>query len=403
MHEAGPFETWDALGVKETVEAMKAAGHPPAEWVEAMLEAGIATFYNYKAGKPVGVYDPARKSYVPLKPDLRRIALGDLKAEGKELERNDSASLIDLGDGVACVEFHAKANAIDDDLLTMLEKGLDRLETEFDGLVIGNEGEMFCAGANLFGVVMLAQSGEWDPLDAVIRRLQRITLRMRYAPKPVIAAPAGMALGGGCELVMAAPRAVAGAETYIGLVEVGAGVIPSGGGCKEMLRRVVNPSVRTQGVDALPALQRVFEMAGQAKVATSAEEGRQFGFLGKGDRVVMNRDHLIAEAKREALHLAQGYRPPLPEKIYAAGRDAYGAIQVGVHMFKEGGYISEHDALIGRKLGYVLTGGDLSQGMWVDEQYILDLEREAFLSLCGEPKTQERMWSLLQTGKPLRN
>jgi 3-hydroxyacyl-CoA dehydrogenase len=226
---------------------------------------------------------------------------------------------------------------------------------------------------------------------------------MRYAPKPVISAPAGMALGGGCELVMAAPRVVAGAETYIGLVEVGAGVIPAGGGCKELLRRVVSPSVRIPGVDALPSLQKVFEMAGQAKVATSAEEGRQFGFLGKGDRVVMNRDHLIAEAKREALHLAQGYRPPLPDKVYAAGRDAYGAVQVGVHMFKEGGYISEHDALIGRKLGYVLTGGDLSQGTWVEEQYILDLEREAFLSLCGEKKTQERMWSLLQTGKPLRN
>jgi 3-hydroxyacyl-CoA dehydrogenase len=403
MHEAGPFETWDALGVKETVEAMKAAGYPPAPWVEEMLASGKATFYETAAGKPVGVYDPGRKAYVPLKPDVRRIALADRKAQGKELERNDGASLIDLGDGVACVEFHAKANAIDDDILTMLEKGLDRLETDLDGLVIGNEGEMFCAGANLFGVVMLAQSGEWDPLDAVIRRLQRITMRMRYAPKPVISAPAGMALGGGCELVMAAPRAVAAGETYIGLVEVGAGVIPSGGGCKELLRRVVSPSVRTPGVDALPALQRVFEMAGQAKVATSAEEGRQFGFLSKGDRVVLNRDHLIAEAKREALHLAQGYRPPLPEKVYAAGRDAYGAIQVGVHMFKEGGYISEHDALIGRKLGYVLTGGDLSQGTWVEEQYILDLEREAFLSLCGETKTQERMWSLLQTGKPLRN
>ena len=403
MHEAGPFETWDALGVKEMSEAMKAAGHPPADWVEAMLAAGFPTFYEYKAGKPVGVYDPAQKRTVPLKPDPRRIALGDRKAEGRELARNDSASLIDLGDGVACVEFHAKANAIDDDILTMLEKGLDLLETDLGGLVIGNEGEMFCAGANLFGVVMLAQAGEWETLGALIRRLQALTTRMRYAPKPVIAAPAGMALGGGCELVMAAPRVVAGGETYIGLVEVGAGVIPAGGGCKELLRRVVSPSVRTQGVDALPALQRVFEMAGQAKVATSAEEGRQFGFLSKGDRVVMNRDHLIAEAKREALHLAQGYRPPLPEKVYAAGRDAYAAIQVGVHMFRESGYISDHDALIGRRLGYVLTGGDLSQGTWVEEQYILDLEREAFLSLCGEAKTQERMWSLLQTGKPLRN
>jgi 3-hydroxyacyl-CoA dehydrogenase len=403
MHEAGPFEIWDDMGVAETVNAMKSAGHPPAEWVEAMLAAGHKTFYEYQAGRPVAVYEPAKKAYAPIPSDPRHIALGDLKAQGREMERNDSASLVDLGDGVACVEFHAKANAIDDDILTMLEKGLDRLEADLTGLVIANEGEMFCAGANLFGVVMLAQSGEWETLSAVIRRLQTITTRMRYAPKPVISAPAGMALGGGCEIVMAAPRVVAGAETYIGLVEVGAGVIPAGGGCKELLRRVVSPSVRIPGVDALPALQKVFEMAGQAKVATSAEEGRQFGFLGKGDRVVMNRDHLIAEAKREALHLAQGYHPPLPERVYAAGRDVYGAVQVGVHMFKEGGYISEHDALIGRKLGYVLTGGDLSQGTWVEEQYILDLEREAFLSLCGEKKTQERMWALLQTGRPLRN
>lgn len=403
MHEAGPFESWDALGVKETAEAMKAAGHPPADWVDEMLAAGFATFYEYQGGKQIGVYDPAKRAYQRVEPDPLRIVLADVKAEGKVLEKNDGASIVDLGDGVLCVEFHTKANSLDDDIMAMLNKAMDRLETDYTGLVIGNDGDMFCAGANLFSVVMGAQSGAWDLLDQAIRTLQQLGLRFRYSPKPVVAAPAGLALGGGCEIPMACQRIVAGAETYIGLVEVGAGVIPAGGGCKEVLRRILNPAMRVPGTDALAYLTRIFETVGQAKVATSAEEGRQMGFLAAGDRVVMNRDHLLAEAKREVLHMAPLHRPPLPEKIYAAGREALAAMRVGVHMFVEGGFISAYDALIGRKLAYTLCGGELSQPTWVDEQYILDLEREAFLSLCGEQKTQERMWSILQTGKPLRN
>jgi 3-hydroxyacyl-CoA dehydrogenase len=244
----------------------------------------------------------------------------------------------------------------------------------------------------------------WDTLDGLVRKMQSLQLRMRYFPRPVVMAAAGLALGGGAEVLMHAGRVVAAAELYSGLVEVGAGVIPAGGGTKEMLRRLLNPPMRTDNALALPYLQRIFEQVGMAKVATSAEEARQMGILGTADRVVMNRDHLLAEAKCEVQHLAaSGYRPPLPEKIYAAGRDALAALRVGIYMFKESKTITEYEAHIGGKLALVMTGGDLSRPTWVDEQYILDLEREVFLSLCGEEKTRQRMWSLLQTGKPLRN
>ena len=229
-------------------------------------------------------------------------------------------------------------------------------------------------------------------------------MRMRYFPRPIVAAPAGLALGGGAEMPMHSSRIVAGAELYIGLVEVGAGVIPAWGGTKEMVRRILNPAMQTKNVEPLPYLQRIFEQVGMAKVATSAEEGRQMGFLGPRDRVVMNRDLLLTEAKNEVLHLlSTGYQPPMPEKIYAAGRDALSALRVGIYMMKEGGYITEYEQHIAGKLANAMTGGELSSPAWVDEQYILDLELEAFLSLCGEVKTQERMWSILQTGKPLRN
>ncbi len=403
MHEMGPFETWDALGVAETAEAMKNAGFAPAGWVDAMLAAGHETFYRYEGTRKVAVYHPARGDYEPIQPDPNLLLLADLKAEGKVVESNDSASLIDLGDGVLCLEFHTKANALDDDIFRLLNRALDRLEKDYEGLVIGNRAENFSLGANLFMVAVAAQNEMWDQLDQAVRAFQSLNMRLRYFPKPVVVATAGMALGGGCELALAAPRIVAAAESYLGLVEVGAGVIPAGGGCKEMLRRVVNPAMRTQNADDLPFLQRLLETIGQAKVGTSAEESRAYGYLSEADWVVMNRDHLLAEAKREVLHLADGYRPPLPEKIYAAGRDALAALRIGIFTLREGNYISEYDAHIGGKLAYVLTGGEHSRPTWVDEWYILDLEREAFLSLCGEEKTQQRMWHILQTGKPLRN
>jgi 3-hydroxyacyl-CoA dehydrogenase len=403
-HAAGPFETWDMLGVKEVVEQMKAAGYAPAAWVEDMLKAGNKTFYQYSGKSKVGVYDVTHKKYTKIERTPGLVLLSELKASKKVVSENAGASLYDIGDGVGLVEFHTKMNALDDDIFEVVTGALDRTETDFDGLVIGNEADNFSAGANLFMVVVAAQQAMWDTLDQAVLKLQNLNMRMRYSSKPIVVAPAGMALGGGCEVTMHASRVVASLETYIGLVELGAGVIPAGGGTKEIMRRVINPPMKTPDAEVLPFLQRAFLQIGQAKVATSAEEARQMGILGGCDRVVMNREHLLAEAKKEVLHLvASSYHPPAPEKIYAAGRDMLGALQVGAWSFEAGGYISEYDLQIAQKLAYVMSGGGLTKPAWVSEQYILDLEREAFLSLCGEEKTQARMWSLLNTGKPLRN
>jgi 3-hydroxyacyl-CoA dehydrogenase len=404
MHEAGPFETWDMLGVKDVLKKMKAEGYAPAKWVDEMLKAGVETFYQYKGANKVGVYDVVKKKYVKLKQNDNFVFLKNLRGTKKEVSKNAGASLFDIGDGVGLVEFHTKMNALDDDISAIVNEAMDRLETDFDGLVVGNEGEHFSAGANLFMVVVASQQGMWDQLDGAIRRLQDMNMKMRYSPKPIVVTPAGYTLGGGCEITMHASRVVAAAESYIGLVELGAGVIPAGAGTKEMMRRIINPAMKTEHAEALPFLQKAFLQIGQAKVATSAEEARGMNILNPQDRVIANRDHLLTEAKREVLHLINsGYRAPAPELIYAAGRDYLGALRVGTFMFKEGGYISEYDRHIANKLAYIMCGGDLTRGTWVSEQYILDLEREAFLSLCGEEKTQARMWSILQTGKPLRN
>jgi 3-hydroxyacyl-CoA dehydrogenase len=404
MHEAGPFEIWDMLGVKETVKRMKAEGYPAAKWVGEMLKNGVETFYQYKNGNKVGAYDIAKGKYVKFKQPEGFVFLKDLRGTKKEVSKNAGATLFDIGDGVGLVEFHTKMNALDDDIFAIASEALDRLDTDFDGLVVGNEGEHFSAGANLFMVVVAAQQGMWNTLDGAIRRLQGLNMRMRYSPKPVVIAPVGYTFGGGCEITMHGSRVVAAAETYIGLVELGAGVIPAGAGTKEYMRRIINPAMKVDGVEPFPFIQKAFLQIGQAKVATSAEEARGMGILGPQDRVVVNRDHLLTEAKKEVLHMvASGYRPPAPELIYAAGRDMLGAMKIGAWAFKEGHYITEYDAHIASKLAHVIAGGELSKPTWVSEQYILDLEREAFLSLCGEEKTQARMWSLLQTGKPLRN
>jgi 3-hydroxyacyl-CoA dehydrogenase len=399
-HEAGPFETWDMLGVKDTVKRMKAAGYPAVEWVNDMLKAGVESFYQYENGEKVGVYNVTQQKYVPIRRPARMIIL----KQQKIVSQNSGATIRDLGDGVACLEFHTKMNALDEDIMTMTVEAFDRLEMDFDGLVIGNEAENFSAGANLFMMVVGAQQGMWDMLDSAVRKLQEMNIRMRYSPKPVVVAPAGLTLGGGCEITMHGSRVVAAAETYIGLVELGAGVIPAGGGTKEMLRRILNPVMRVENAEPLAALQRAFLQMGQAKVATSAEEARGMNILTPADRIVLNRDHLLAEAKQEVLHMvAAGYKPPAPELIYAAGRDALAAIRIGAWMFAEGKYITQYDHHIAGKLAYVMCGGELTRPQWVSEQYILDLEREAILSLFGEEKTQARMWNLLQTGKPLRN
>ena len=406
-HEAGPFEVWDMLGVKETVKRMKAAGYAPAKWVNDMLKAGVESFYQYKRSDPadmngekVGVYDVVKGKYIKLKQPEGVVMLRGQKV----ISKNAGARLYDIGDGVACVEFHTKMNALDDDIMNITTEAFERLDTDFDGLVLGNEAENFSAGANVFMMVVGAQQGMWDMLDAATRKLQDMNMRMRYSPKPIVVVPAGLTLGGGCEITMHASRVVAAADTYIGLVELGVGLIPAGAGTKEMLRRIVNPVMHIDNAEPLTALQKVFLQIGQAKVATSAEEARSMAILNPQDRIVLNRSHLLAEAKKEVLHMvAAGYKPPAPEPIYAAGRDALAALRIGAWMFKEGKYITQYDHHVAGKLAYVMCGGEITRPQWVSEQYILDLEREAILSLFGEEKTQARMWNILQTGKPLRN
>lgn len=399
-HEAGPFETWDMLGVSETIAKMEEMGYESADWVGEMLSKGFESFYSYENGHKTGVYNPALGEYQAIIPSKAVIYLGQQKL----IDKNPGAKLWDMGDGVACVEFCAKMNVLDEDIISMIETGLDRTEREFEGLVLGTEDDNFSVGANLFMVVMLAQNEDWETLEIVVKKLQEVNQRMRYFPKPVVAAPAGMALGGGLEIIMHANRVVAGAELYTGQVEIGPGVIPAGGGTKELLRRILNPAMRVENAEPLPFLGKILVLVAQAKVATSAEEARQFGFLSPCDRVVLNRAHLLAEAKKEVLNIVStGYVPPLPEKIYAAGRDLLATAQIRIFLFQGGKFMTDHEALIMNKAAHVMTGGGLSRPTWVDEQYILDLEREAFLSLCGEEKTQERMWHILRTGKPLRN
>jgi 3-hydroxyacyl-CoA dehydrogenase len=396
VNELGPFETWDALGVADTVERMEKEGFKVAAWVKEMLASGHPSFYKEDA-----YYDLAAKEYRQLPKRLNFIVLRGQK----EIKRNDSASLLDLGDGVACLEFHTKMNALDEGIVEIAQAALEEVNKNFAGMVIGNQGEHFCAGANVMTIGLAAENKEFEKIEQIGKALQNFLMTIRYSAKPVVTAPFGYTLGGGCEVAMAGSRIVAHAESYVGLVEVGMGLVPAGGGCKELLRRIVSPGMQTQNVDPLPYLQRVFETIGLAHVATSAEEARQVGFFGASDRVVMNRDHLIAQAKHEVLSLcAQNYRPPMRGKIiYAAGERLLAALRVAIYSMRLGNHISDYDALVGNKLAFVLCGGNITAPAWVDEQYILDLEREAFVSLCGEEKTRERIWHFLSTGKPMRN
>jgi 3-hydroxyacyl-CoA dehydrogenase len=402
--ELGPFETWDLLGVEETLDRLEGEGMTAAPWVRQMLDSGKETFYTYANGTKLA-YSPLTGKYEAATSDTKAIRIGDLKRTKGVVVENDSASLVEMGDGVLLLEFHSKMNALDVAIGEIMNEAIDRLHGSATGLVIGNQGGNFSAGANIFLIGMLAQSGQWQQLDAVIRGLQDGIMAMRTAPKPVVAAPYQLALGGGCEVAMGADRIVAHAETYMGLVEFGVGVIPAGGGCKEMIRRNVSPHMSAENVNPSPYLQQVFETIGFAKVAESAEQARDLGFFAPGDRIVMNSDHLLAEAKAEVLRMAEnGYTAAnVKGNVYAAGKDMLANLRIGIYTMRQGGYISQHDALIADKLACVLCGGELSQPAWMDEQYFLDLEREAFLVLCGEAKTQERIWHMLQRGKPLRN
>ncbi len=399
-HEVGPFEIWDILGVAGTVAKMEEAGLEIASWVKEMLSSGHSNFYKNGA-----FYDFVDKAYKPLPVDPKIQSIQIMQDAGKEIARNTSASLFDMGDGVALLEMHApKINAVDVDFVTMAQTALDRLDSDFDGLVIGNNGQDFCIGANVAMTVIAAAQGLWDQIDQAVRAGQKAFFNLRHAPKPVVTAPHQRVLGGGVELTMASWASVADHETYMGFVEVGVGIIPAWGGCKEMLRRKVNPVMRSPNADVLPVMQEVFEQLATAKVGFSAWEDKELGYLRPDDVVVMNGDHRLAAAKRKVLDLFRaGSRPPEVELVYAAGRDTLAALNLGVQTFVWADYASEHDGKIGQKLAYVLCGGDLSQPKWVDPWYIMDLEREAVLSLIGEPLTQARMTHIIQTGKPLRN
>jgi 3-hydroxyacyl-CoA dehydrogenase len=406
--QLGPFEVWDAIGVRRGAELMQERGIVVAPWVEAMLAAGIESFYRRDGGRVTGVFSPVADRIVALAPPEGTLELDDLRAQGRELKRNPSASILDLGDGVLCFEFHAKVNAIDPLIDEMGREALKLLNSDdhWVALLIGSQAQDFSAGVNLAVAAMSVASGKIEQVKQSGRATQQLFFDMRLSPKPIVAAPYGRVLGGGVEICLAAARRVAAAETYMGLVELGVGLIPGWGGCKEFVRRYVSPQARIPGADPLPALQRAFETIALAKVSESAELARQLGYLDTGDRIVMNRARLIAEAKKEALALvAAGYTPPPPggEPVYAMGKRGIAVLQAALYGMRQGGFISDYDKKLATALASTLCGGDLSSPQWVTEQYILDLEFEETAKLIVEPKTQERIMAILQNGKPLRN
>jgi 3-hydroxyacyl-CoA dehydrogenase len=390
----GPFELWDAVGVEETVKRIAAEGRQIPQNVERMLASDAKSFYrpSDRDGEPhTRYFDLNSTMYRELEPRPGILVLPDIKRARGVVKKNSGASLIDMGDGVLCVEFHSKMNTVGDDLVAMLHAGIDETAKNFQAMIVANQGENFCVGANLMLVLLAAQEGEWDELGAAVNRFQQANMAIKYAPKPVVAAPFGMTLGGGCEIALHAAKVQASAETYMGQVEAGVGLVPAGGGCKELL-------IRTGDI------KKAFELIGYGKVSTSAADARDLGFLREHDDVSMNPERLIADAKAAALALAPNYVPGVPRQdIKVEGEGGYALLKMGIFMAREGQYISDYDTVVGEKLAYVLSGGRLTGEPLVSEQYLLDLEREAFLSLCGQPKTQERMQGMLKTGKPVRN
>ncbi|NLR82804.1 3-hydroxyacyl-CoA dehydrogenase/enoyl-CoA hydratase family protein [Chitinophaga eiseniae] len=399
--EIGPFESWDLLGVEASVKLVEEKGLTVAQWVKDMLAKGINTFYKTDNGKK-SYYDVASQAYKPLPGEGQFIILENFS--NNIIWKNSACSLIDIGDGVVCFDWKTKMNTIGGEVLEGLNKAVDRAEKDFRGLVVGNDGTNFSAGANVGMIFMLAAEQEFDELDMAVRLFQRSTMRLRYSSIPVVVAPHALTLGGGCEMCLHADKVQAAAETYIGLVELGVGLIPGGGGTKEMALRA-SLEFKEGRIEEEP-LKDYFMTVATAKVATSGFEGFDMGVLRKGhDEITMNPGRLIADAKRSVIALAdEGYTRPVERTdIKVMGRGALGAMLAGVYAMKFGNYISEHDQKVANKLAYVMCGGDLTEASFVSEQYLLDLEREAFLSLCGERKTLERLQSVIKTGKPVRN
>lgn len=397
--ELGPFELWDAVGVRASVARMTAEGRGVPPWVAQLAASDEPSFYRNVAGAKAA-WQPAAGEHRPLTPDPRVVVLADLKRAGKTLLANDHASLVDLGDRVACLEFHTKMNVVDDGVLALLPQVLARAGRDYDGLVIGNQGALFSAGADLRAMGERVRRRDWAAIDHTLRTAQGLMMALKGASVPVVAAPFGKVLGGGLEVCLHCHRVQASLETNLGLVEVGVGVIPGAGGCKEsLLRALASPAT-----SPFAAVQRAFDSICQAKVSGSALEGFDLGYLRAGDGVTMNRDHLLYAAKRAALELlACGWQPVAPATVTVLGRDGHANFRAQLHNLLDAGLLSAHDALLADKVAWVLCGGDVDGGAVVGESYLLDLERKAFVELCREPTSLERIEHVLKTGKTLRN
>ncbi len=410
LWELGPFETWDALGVESVVKVLEKTGQSVPPIVEKVLSSKDKSFYRrYQDQGVTHFFNSKSKALTPVTQPSEIIILKDLKDQGRVVTENNEASLIDLSDGVLCLEFHSKMNALGSGAISMMKTALNEVKENKDwkGLVIGNQGENFSVGANLDLVKECILNDEFDELELLIKSFQDVNMGFKYLPKPVVAAPHGYTFGGACEVCLHADVVCAALETYIGLVEVGVGIVPAAGGTKEMLiRNLTLMPETTPGspeIEPLPFIQRALETIGMAKVSTSAFEAKKLGYLRPNDVVVMNKSHLITEAKNLVITLARNYQPPKPQSVTLYGQRVYNALKLGLFLWQKAGQISKHDGLIASQLVEIFTGGNLSEVTKVSEQYLLDQEKKAFLFLCQQPKTQERIAHTLKTGKPLRN
>ncbi|CAM3784913.1 3-hydroxyacyl-CoA dehydrogenase/enoyl-CoA hydratase family protein [Mesobacillus zeae] len=399
--DMGPFEAWDALGLEKSLKKMEAEGSEVPGWIKDMIGSGFTSFYKEENGQTSYFHNG---EYLPVENNPKNISLRQLKKQKGVIKKNSGASLIDLGDGVALLEFHSPNNAIGMDITQMINFAVEEVEKNFKGLVIGNQGKNFCVGANLAMILMEAQDDNLFDIDLVVRHFQQAMMKIKYSSKPVVAAPFGMTLGGGAEVCLPAAHIQASMETYMGLVEAGVGLIPGGGGNKELYIKHVEGIPNGVEFDLQKVANKVFETIAMAKVSTSGEEARENNFLNKFDGISVNGDHLIHDAKQAVLSLYEkGYTAPMKKKIPVAGEPGYATLLLAAQTMHLSGYISEHDLKIARKLAYVISGGKVPYGTLVDEEYLLNLEREAFLSLVAEPKSQQRMQHMLVKGKPLRN
>jgi 3-hydroxyacyl-CoA dehydrogenase len=401
----GPFEAWDAVGFEAVCERMKKDGKKLPPIAEAILKAKGPGFYKQEKGKRF-FFDLKTKKYQPFAEDQKEIRLPALKEQKHEIAGNTSATLTDMGDGVICCEFHSKMNSIDDDIIRMLLEGLDLLEKDdrYIGMVIGNHGENFCVGANVMLLLMNAKAGNWKDVEFAIKAFQDTCMRLKYSPKPVVAAPFGMTLGGGMEITMGADRVCAYADLFMGQVELGVGLIPGGGGTKELLIRNLEGIPEVDGSSPFPGIRAAFEAIGMAKVCMSAAEAKAMRYLRANDKIVTNKDQLLHWAKRMVQGMAlEGYTQPLQRRLKLPGELGFATFKMVIDSMCKQHQITAHEQVIAEKLAWVLTGGKTGMNVAVTEQYLLDLEREAFLFLLGTEKTQERISYFLTKGKPLRN